>query len=94
MLKPLGNRVVLDISDKEEVSKSGIILTESAKEKPSQGLVVAVGEGKRTDDGRRLAPEVKEGDTVVFQQYAGTEVKDGETTYLILSEDEILAILN
>lgn len=94
MLKPLGNRVVLDISDKEEVSKSGIILTESAKEKPSQGLVVAVGEGKRTDDGGRLAPEVKEGDTVVFQQYAGTEVKDGETTYLILSEDEILAILN
>lgn len=93
MLKPLGNRVVLDISEKEEVSKSGIILTESAKEKPSQGLVVAVGEGKRTDDGQRVTPEVKEGDTVVFQQFAGTEVKDGETTYLILSEDEILAIL-
>ncbi len=93
MLKPLGNRVVLDISDKEEVSKSGIILTESAKEKPSQGLVVAVGEGRRTDDGQRITPEVKEGDTVVFAQYAGSEVKDGETTYLILSEDEILAIL-
>lgn len=93
MLKPLGNRVVLDISEKEEVSKSGIILTESAKEKPSQGKVVAVGEGKRTDDGQRITPEVKEGDTVVFAQYAGSEVKDGETTYLILSEDEILAIL-
>ncbi len=93
MLKPLVNRVVLDISDKEEVSKSGIILTESAKEKPSQGLVVAVGEGRRTDDGQRITPEVKEGDTVVFAQYAGSEVKDGETTYLILSEDEILAIL-
>lgn len=93
MLKPLGNRVVLDISDKEEVSKSGIILTESAKEKPTQGAVVAVGPGRLTEDGNRVTPEVKEGDTVVFAQFAGTEVKDGETTYLILTEDEILAVI-
>lgn len=93
MLKPIGNRVVIEKKEREQTTKSGIVLTDSAKEKSNEGEVVAVGTGRVLDNGQRVEPEVRVGDRVVFQQYAGTEVKRGETTYLVLNEDEILAII-
>ncbi|BBK27729.1 co-chaperone GroES [Staphylococcus arlettae] len=93
MLKPLGNRVIIEKVEQEQTTKSGIVLTDSAKEKSNEGKIIAVGAGRLLDDGTRVAPEVKEGDSVVFQQYAGTEIKHGEETYLILNEDDILAVI-
>jgi len=93
MLKPLGNRVIIEKKEQEQTTKSGIVLTDSAKEKSNEGVIVAIGQGRLLDNGSRVAPEVSEGDTVVFQQYAGTEVKRGDDTYLILNEDDILAII-
>jgi chaperonin GroES len=92
-LKPLGARVVVKALDREEVTKSGIVLPDTAKEKPQEGRVMAVGPGDRDDDGKRVPVELKEGDRVLFQKYAGTEFKlDGEEL-LILSEKDILAVL-
>lgn len=93
MLKPLGNRVIIERKEQEQTTKSGIVLTDSAKEKSNEGIVKVVGKGRLLDDGSRVAPEVKEGDTIVFQQYAGTEVKRGDETYIVLNEDDILAII-
>lgn len=93
MLKPLGNRVIIEKVEQEQTTKSGIVLTDGAKEKSNEGKIIAVGAGRLLDDGTRVAPEVKEGDSVVFQQYAGTEIKHGEETYLILNEDDILAVI-
>lgn len=93
MLKPIGNRVVIEKKEREQTNKSGIVLTDSAKEKSNEGEVVAVGTGRILDNGQRVELEVSVGDRVVFQQYAGTEVKRGETTYLILTEEDILAII-
>ncbi|ALN76928.1 MULTISPECIES: co-chaperone GroES [Staphylococcus] len=93
MLKPIGNRVVIEKKEREQTTKSGIVLTDSAKEKSNEGEVVAVGTGRILDNGQRVELEVSVGDRVVFQQYAGTEVKRGETTYLILTEEDILAII-
>ncbi|MBF0737924.1 co-chaperone GroES [Staphylococcus arlettae] len=93
MLKPLGNRVIIEKVEQEQTTKSGIVLTDSAKEKSNEGKIIAVGAGRLLNDGTRVAPEVKEGDSVVFQQYAGTEIKHGEETYLILNEDDILAVI-
>lgn len=93
MLKPLGNRVIIERKEQEQTTKSGIVLTDSAKEKSNEGIVKAVGKGRLLDDGSRVAPEVKEGDTIVFQQYAGTEVKRGDETYIVLNEDDILAVI-
>ncbi|ERF48857.1 co-chaperone GroES [Staphylococcus arlettae] len=93
MLKPLGNRVIIEKVEQEQTTKSGIVLTDSAKEKSNEGKIIAVGAGRLLDDGTRVTPEVKEGDSVVFQQYAGTEIKHGEETYLILNEDDILAVI-
>ena len=93
MMKPLGDRVVIKVLEQEEKTKSGIFLPDTAKEKPQEGEVVAVGAGKVADNGTRIAPDVAVGDTVLFAKYAGTEVKiDGEA-FLILSERDILAIL-
>jgi len=79
MLKPLGDRVVIRVLEKEEKTASGIYLPDTAKEKPSQGEVIAVGDGKVLDNGERSAMEVKAGDKVIFSKYAGTEVKvDGQ----------------
>lgn len=75
MLKPLGNRVIIERKEQEQTTKSGIVLTDSAKEKSNEGIVVAVGTGRVLDNGEKVAPEVKEGDRVVFQEYAGSEVK-------------------
>ena len=72
MLKPVGNRVVIEKIEREQTTKSGIVLTDSAKEKSNEGKIIAVGSGRLLDNGERVAPEVKEGDTVVFQEYAGT----------------------
>ncbi|GAA3732002.1 MULTISPECIES: co-chaperone GroES [Salinicoccus] len=94
MLKPLGNRVIVDLTQKEETTKSGIILTESAKEKPQEGTVVAAGPGLVLDNGNRVEPEVKEGDRVMYSKFAGTEVKHEGKDYLILSESDILAVIN
>ena len=90
-LKPLGSRVVIKALDREETTKSGIFLPDTAKEKPMEGRVLAVGPGDRDEDGKRVPVELKEGERVLYQKYAGTEFKlDGEE-YLILSEKDVLA---
>lgn len=93
MIKPLGDRVVLEPIEKEEKTASGIVLPETAKEKPQEGRIVAVGSGRIDEKGNRIALEVKEGDHVIFSKYAGTEVKYGDKEYLILRESDILAIV-
>ncbi|HEJ8981253.1 co-chaperone GroES [Staphylococcus aureus] len=93
MLKPIGNRVIIEKKEQEQTTKSGIVLTDSAKEKSNEGVIVAVGIGRLLNDGTRVTPEVKEGDRVVFQQYAGTEVKRDNETYLVLNEEDILAVI-
>jgi chaperonin GroES len=92
-IKPLGERVVVKVLKNETKTKSGIVLPDTAKEKPQMGKVLAVGPGKVLDDGKKINMEVKAGDQVLFAKYAGTEVKlDGEE-YMILKENDILAIL-
>lgn len=94
MLKPLADHVVVEIVEKEEKTASGIYLPDTAsKEKPQQGKVIAVGAGRVLDNGSRVAPEVKEGDEVVFAKYSGTEFKQNEKNYLILSERDLLAVV-
>ena len=89
--KPLGNRVVVRPADAEEqMSAGGIYIPDTAKEKPQEGEVVAIGPGRLTDDGSRVPMELAVGDTVVYSKYAGTEYKEGETEYLVLREDDIL----
>jgi len=93
-VKPLGDRVVLKALAQEEKTKSGIVLPDTAKEKPQQGEVLAVGTGKVLENGQKAPMEVKVGDKVIFSKYAGTEIKvDGEDV-LILGERDILAILD
>lgn len=92
-IKPLGDRVVVKPLAQEEKTKSGIVLPDTAKEKPQQGEVLAVGSGKLLDNGQRIALEVKVGDKVIYSKYAGTEIKiDGEEV-LILNERDIHAII-
>ncbi|KIX90509.1 molecular chaperone GroES [Staphylococcus microti] len=93
MLKPLGSRIVIEKKEQEQTTKSGIVLTDSAKESSNEGEVVAVGPGRLLDNGQRVAPEVQVGDRVVFQQYAGTEVKRNDTKYLVLDAEDVLAII-
>lgn len=92
-LKPLGDRVVVKTVEHEEMSRGGIVLPDSAKEKPFEGVVVAVGDGRITDDGKRQKMEVKVKDKVVYSKYSGTEIKIEDEEYLILSERDILAII-
>lgn len=92
-IKPLGNRVVVQRS-KAQTSRGGILLPDSAKQPPFEGVVVAAGPGKTEDDGQKISMSVKAGDRVLFGSYAGTEVKENEEDYLILSEEDILGILN
>lgn len=92
-IKPLGERIVLKVLESEEKTKSGIVLPDTAKEKPQMGKVLAVGSGKILDNGEKIPLEVKVGDQVLFAKYAGTEVKlDGEE-YMVLKESDILAII-
>lgn len=93
MLKPLADRVVVKVASEEEKTKGGIILPDTAKEKPHEGEVVAVGPGRRLDNGTVVEPEVKVGDRVIFAKYGGTEVKIDDEEYLILRESDIYAIL-
>lgn len=90
-LRPLDDRVVLKLLDAEEVSAGGIVLPDSAKEKPQKGKITAVGEGRLTKDGKRIKPDVKKGDVVLFGKYSGSDVKVEGVDYKILRENEILA---
>jgi chaperonin GroES len=92
-LRPLGDRVVVKPLGREEVTKSGIVLPDTAKEKPQRGTIVAAGEGRRDDDGDRIPLDVKVGDQVLFAKYAGTEFKLDDEELLILAEKDILAVV-
>lgn len=92
-IRPLGDRVVIRPAGKEEISAAGVILPDTAKEKPQKGTIVAVGPGKVLENGQRQELEVAEGQTVLYAKYAGTEVKLEGEEYLILSEKDILAIV-
>ena len=92
-LKPLNDRILVKRLESEEKTAGGLYIPDTAKEKPSRGVVVAAGPGKRADDGKLMAMSVKAGDTVLFSKYAGTEIKlDGEE-HLVMREDDILAII-
>ena len=93
MIKPLGDRVVIRVLEQEEKTASGIFLPDTAKEKPSQGEVIAGGTGKLQDNGTRTPLEVSVGDKIIFSKYAGTEVKYDGVDYLIVSERDILATI-
>ncbi|MEW6179284.1 MAG: co-chaperone GroES [Chloroflexota bacterium] len=92
-LKPLGSRVVVEPIEQEEVTAGGIVLPETAKEKPQKGVILSVGPGDRDEDGKRIPMDVKEGDTVLFAKYAGTEIKVEGKKLLILRESDLLAIV-
>ncbi|MFA8439346.1 co-chaperone GroES [Pueribacillus sp. YX66] len=94
MLKPLADRVLIETVESEEKTASGIVLPDSAKEKPQEGRVIAVGTGRVSDNGERIPLEVSEGDKVIFSKYSGTEVKFDGKEYLILRESDILAVMN
>jgi chaperonin GroES len=93
-LKPLGDRLIVEPTESEEMTASGIILPETAKERPQQGKVLAAGPGRRDEDGKRIEMDVKAGDTVLFAKYSGTEVKMEGKKLLILKETDILAIVD
>lgn len=93
-IKPLGDHVLVKRSDAKSTSAGGIILPENAKEKPKEGVVVAVGNGKVLDDGSRSTFQVKAGDKVIFASYAGTEVKHGGEELMVMTENDIFAIIN
>jgi chaperonin GroES len=93
-LKPLGDRVVVKPAGREETTKSGIVLPDTAKEKPQRGTVIAVGAGRKDDEGKRISIDVEVGNEVLFAKYAGTEFKLEDEDLLILSEKDILAIVS
>lgn len=93
MIKPLGDRIVIELVQSEEKTASGIVLPDTAKEKPQEGKVVAVGTGRVLDSGERVAVEVSVGDRIIFSKYSGTEVKFQGTEYLILRESDVLAVV-
>lgn len=92
-LKPLGDRVVVRPTEQETTTASGLVLPETAKEKPQQGVVIAAGPGRRDDDGKRIAMDVEVGNSVLYAKYAGTEIKVNNEKLLILKESDILAIV-
>ena len=92
-LKPLGSRVVIEPIEQEDITASGIVLPETAKEKPQRGLVLSIGPGDRDEDGKRIQMDVAVGDTVLFAKYAGTEIKLDGKKLLILRESDLLAIV-
>ena len=91
--RPLYDRILVERVELEETTKGGIILPDTAKEKPQQGKVIAVGQGKRTEDGKVIPLEVKEGTMILFGKYSGSEVKVEGTEYLIMREDDVLGIV-
>ena len=90
-LQPLGDRVVVKPMPKEEVTKGGIVLPDTVKEKPQEGKVIAVGPGKMTEDGKRIPMDIKVGDTVIYAKYGGTDIKEDDDELIILRESDILA---
>ncbi len=92
-LKPLGDKVIVEVLSAEEKTKGGIILPDTAKEKPQEAKVIAAGSGKVLDNGKTVAPEVKAGDIVIFGKYSGSEVKVDGKEYLIIDNDDILAVV-
>ena len=92
-LKPLGSRVLVEPLKQEDITAGGIVLPETAKEKPQQGLILAVGPGARDEDGERIPMDVAKGDKILFAKYSGTEIKMDGKKYLILREEDILAIV-
>ena len=92
-LKPLGSRLVVEPIEQEDITASGIVLPETAKEKPQKGKVLSTGPGDRDDEGKRIPMDVKVGDTVLFAKYSGTEIKMDQKKMLILKESDVLAIV-
>lgn len=92
-IKPLQDRILVQRVQEESTTKGGIIIPDSAKEKPAEGKVIAVGDGKMSDDGKRIALAVKSGDRILFGKYAGSEVKIEGEEYLIMREDDVLGII-
>ena len=92
-IRPLNDRVLVQRMEEETTTKGGIIIPDTAKEKPAEGKVIAVGNGRLGDDGKRVALEVRKGDRVLFSKYGGTEVKVAGDEYLIMREDDILGII-
>ena len=92
-LKPIGDKIIVERIEAETKTKGGIVLPDAAKEKPKEGKIIAVGEGKLMDNGTRVAPSVKVGDRVIFSSFAGNEVKVNDKEYLIMSEEDILAVI-
>jgi chaperonin GroES len=92
-LKPLGDRVVVKPKTREETTKSGIVLPDTASERPQEGTVLSVGPGRLLDNGKRVEMEVKAGDSVLFAKYAGTEVKLDDEDYLVIREGDLLAVM-
>jgi len=93
-LKPLGDRVLVEPAEEKEVKKGGIIIPDSAKEKPTEGIIIALGTGKTDDDGKKVPFEVKKGDRVLVSKYGGTEIKLDGKEYKILNSDDILAVID
>ena len=93
-IRPLGEKVLISRLEAEETTKGGIVLPDSAKEKPQKGKILAVGEGKLLDDGTRAKFQVAKGDTVLFASFAGTEIKVSGTEYVLMDESDVLAILS
>ena len=93
-IRPLGDKVIIKRVEAEDVTTGGIVLPDSAKEKPKRGLIKAIGDGKLLDSGERSQLQVKKNDEVLFTSYAGTEVKVGGEEYIIMDESDILAVLN
>ena len=92
-IQPLADRIVVKALEDTEQMRGGLYIPDTAKEKPQQGEVIAVGPGKMTDEGKRIAPEVKQGDRVLYGKYSGTEVNVGDEQYLILRETDVLAVI-
>jgi chaperonin GroES len=92
-VKPIGDRILVEPCEEKETKKGGIIIPDTAKEKPQEGIIVALGTGKVNDDGKKIPFEVKKGDRVLVSKYGGTEIKIDGTEYKILSSDDILAVL-
>ena len=92
-IRPLQDRVIVERIEEETTTKSGIIIPDTAKEKPQQGKIIAVGKGKTLENGSRVEPDVKKGDKILFGKYAGSEIKVEGTEYLIMREDDILGVI-
>ena len=92
-IQPLGDRLIIKVAEAKEIKKSGIIIPDSAKEKPQEGEVVAVGKGRLTPEGKLIAMEIKTGDIVLYGKYSGTEIKLNDEEYLIMREEDVLGIV-